>query len=282
MKADWPQRLTPPNSLHPSAPPPPPDPTSPAPDAGPVAGSSSPGGGAAEGDDAAGEFGAELDLEPLWSLLFGDPAELEPMWEFGAGFAAPEAEPEDGHAEGPWDGAPWRSTGVVAGEGAANTSLLGVPSPVAAAGFLELDPAAAAAPPGDALEATRPLDSAPHSSSPLPPCPQAPVDLEARAPELIPSCEPAAALQPAAVASSEAELEERILECTLNSVPSPPPPQDPDLGAEHGTNNNNDMSSDKLTSQTMVVIALSALAAVPRMSLPEMPHLSGGGKAKVA
>ncbi|KAF8667003.1 hypothetical protein HU200_053174 [Digitaria exilis] len=239
--------------------PPPPDPTSPAPDAGPVAGSSSPGGGAAEGDDAAGEFGAELDLEPLWSLLFGDPAELEPMWEFGAGFAAPEAEPEDGHAEGPWDGAPWRSTGVVAGEGAANTSLLGVPSPVAAAGFLELDPAAAAAPPGDALEATRPLDSAPHSSSPLPPCPQAPVDLEARAPELIPSCEPAAALQPAAVASSEAELEERILECTLNSVPSPPPPQDPDLGAEHGTNNNNDMSSDKLTSQTMVVIALSAV-----------------------
>ena len=132
--------------------PPPPDPTSPSPPpaTGPTAafseGSPAGGDGGAEGDEAGG-FSA--GLEPLWSLLFGDPAELEPMWspprEFGVGaeFAAPdpEAEADVDDAEGPWDGAPWRSTGVVAGEGPATctTTLL---NPTPAAGFSDFSIAA--------------------------------------------------------------------------------------------------------------------------------------------
>ncbi|CAN6358096.1 unnamed protein product [Urochloa humidicola] len=230
-------------------PPAPPDPTSPS--SPPATGPAAEGGGeGAEGDEAGGPgFGAEL--EHLWSLLFGDPAELEPMWSpprdfgVGAGFAAPEADADvDGHAEGPWDGAPWRSTELVPGEGA-----VAVPP---AAGLPEFgaDPAAGASP-GAMLE-VRPLDSAP-DSAPL--CPPAPVALEVRAPELIQSWEPA--LPPAAVASLEARLEE----CTLNSVSSPPPlpyPDGPDLGAEDGPNNG--PSSQKTTSGAMVVIGLPAVA----------------------
>ncbi|XP_034585860.1 DNA (cytosine-5)-methyltransferase CMT2 isoform X2 [Setaria viridis] len=229
--------------------PPPPDPASP-PATGPAA--EAPGDGAAEGDEAGGP-GFSAELEPLWSQLFGDPAdELEPMWspprEFGvvgAGFAAApeevEAEDGDGDAEGPWDGAPWRSTGLVAGEG-------GVPPPAAApSGFPEFvaDPTEAASS-GPALE-VRPLDS--DSAPPVPPCPPAPVALEVRAPELIPGCEPAL---PPPAASSEAKLEE----CTINSVPSPPAPPSPDgpeLGAEDG------YPSQKITSETMVVIGLTAV-----------------------
>ncbi|PAN16647.1 hypothetical protein PAHAL_3G074800 [Panicum hallii] len=225
--------------------PPPPDPTSPpaiSPPAAAEGSSPSPGGG----DGAAGGFSA--GLEPLWSLLFGDPAELEPMWspprDFGvgvaAGFAAPEPDADEGDAEGPWDGAPWRSTGIVAGEGAA-------------AGFPEFEPAAEASTGGAALE-VRPLDySAPDSASPVPPCSPAPVPLEVRAPDLIPSWDEPA-LPPAAV-SSEAKLEE----CTLNSVPSPPAPpspDDPDLGAEDGPNDGS--SSQKITSGAIVVVGLTA------------------------
>ncbi|RLN28488.1 DNA (cytosine-5)-methyltransferase 3-like isoform X1 [Panicum miliaceum] len=233
--------------------PPPPDSTSP-PATGPPAaaeGSSpSPGGGdggAAEGDGAAGGFSA--GLEPLWSLLFGDPAELEPMWSpprdfgvgVGAGFAAPEPDADEGDAEGPWDGAPWRSTGIVAGEGAP-------------AGFPEFEPAAEASTGGAALE-VRPLDySAPDSASPVPPCSPAPVPLEVRAPQLIPGCDEPAL--PPAAASSEAKLEEG----TLNSVPSPsapPSPDDPGLGAEEGSNDGS--SSQRITSGAMVVVGLTAV-----------------------
>ncbi|CAN6340137.1 unnamed protein product [Urochloa humidicola] len=236
-------------------PPAPPDPTSPSspPATGPdPGGSSSPvGGEGAEGDEAGGPgFGAEL--EHLWSLLFGDPAELEPMWSpqrdfgVGAGFAAPEADADvDGHAEGPWDGAPWRSTGLVAGEGAvAVPPASGLPEFVA-------DPAGGASP--AAVLEVRPLDSAPDSASLVPPCPPAPVALEVRvrAPELIPAgWEPE--LPPPTVASLEAGLEE----CTLNLVPSPPPlpyPDGPDLGADDGP------SSQKITSGAMVVIGLPAV-----------------------
>ncbi|XP_039836139.1 DNA (cytosine-5)-methyltransferase CMT2-like isoform X3 [Panicum virgatum] len=222
--------------------PPPPDPTSPPATGSPAAaeGSSpSPGGG----DGEAAEGGFSAGLEPLWSLLFGDPEELEPMWSpprdfgVGAGFAAPEPDADEGDAEGPWDGAPWRSTGIVAGEGAA-------------AAFPEFDPAAEASTGGAAPE-VRPLDySAPDSASPVPPCSQAPVPLEVRAPELVPGWDEPAL--PPAAASSEAKLEE----CTLNSVPSPPAPpsrDDPDLGAEDGS------SPQKITSGAMVVVGLTAV-----------------------
>ncbi|KAG2623795.1 hypothetical protein PVAP13_3KG081100 [Panicum virgatum] len=155
----------------------------------------------------------------------------------GAGFAAPEPDADEGDAEGPWDGAPWRSTGIVAGEGAA-------------AAFPEFDPAAEASTGGAAPE-VRPLDySAPDSASPVPPCSQAPVPLEVRAPELVPGWDEPAL--PPAAASSEAKLEE----CTLNSVPSPPAPpsrDDPDLGAEDGS------SPQKITSGAMVVVGLTAV-----------------------
>lgn len=243
-------------------PPPPPPP----PATGPTAdGSSSPPGydGAAEGDEAGGpgfSFGAEL--EPLWSQLFGDPGdELEPMWspprEFGgAGFAAApledaEADDDDadGDAEGPWDGAPWRSTGLVPCEGG------GAAVAPAAAGFREFvaDPAAAASP-APALE-VRPLDSdSAAPAPPVPPCPPAPVALEVRAPELIPGFEPAP--PPPAAAAVAASSEARLEECTLNSAPSPPAPPSPDgtdLGAEDGS------PSQKITSETMVVIGLPSV-----------------------
>ncbi|OEL35883.1 DNA (cytosine-5)-methyltransferase CMT2 [Dichanthelium oligosanthes] len=259
-------------------PPPDPSPTSPS---SPPAEASSPGGGdagAAEGDDAAG-FSA--GLEPLWSLLFGDPEELEPMWspprDFGVdvpGFAAPDPDAdaeEEGDAEGPWDGAPWRSTGLVAGEGAAAAATLGVPP---AAGFPAFEPAAPASP-GAAPEVRPPLDSVPDSSSsPVPPCSPAPV----ASPELVPGCEPA--LPPPAAASSEAELEERFhLECTLNSVPSPPAPpspdDDPDLGAEDAPD---DGSSQNITSGAMAVVIGFTAVERPEVNAAScsVPDVSGG------
>ncbi|WVZ97100.1 hypothetical protein U9M48_042658 [Paspalum notatum var. saurae] len=234
--------------------PPPPDPASPSlpPATGPGADEGSPAGsGAAEGDEPGG-FSA--GLEPLWSLLFGDPAELEPMWsppsEFGVGaeFAAPEAEAEVDEAEGPWDGSLWRTTGVVAGEGPSTTLV----HPAVATGLPEFasaatDPAEEASP--EAVVEVRP------------PCPPTPVALEVRASELIACSEPAL---PPAVASSEAKLEEGILVCTLNSVPSPPPPPFPvdlDLGADDGTNDCS--SSQNISSGAMVVIGLAETEECP-------------------
>uniref|UniRef100_A0A0A8Y5Q2 DMT904 n=1 Tax=Arundo donax TaxID=35708 RepID=A0A0A8Y5Q2_ARUDO len=245
--------------------PPPPDPVSPSSQPTAGAADASPGGGG-DGDGAEGgeEGGFSAGLEPLWSLLFGDP-ELEPMWSpprgFGVGaeFAAPEAEAEVEDAGGPWDGAPWRSTGVVVGEGAATTLAL----PTVAAGFPEFE--TAASDPSAAAEAVspeaglevRPLESAaPDSSSPLSPCLPTPVDLEVRAPEPIAGSE--AALSPV-VASSGGNLEERMLECTLNSVPSPPPlpsPDDLDLEAEDAPKDW--CSPEDIASGAMVVIGLDA------------------------
>ncbi|KAJ1262190.1 hypothetical protein BS78_09G088600 [Paspalum vaginatum] len=229
---------------------------------GPAAAEGSPAGGdggAAEGDEPGG-FSA--GLEPLWSLLFGDPAELEPMWspprEFGVGveFADPEAEAEVDDAEGPWDGAPWRSTGVVAGEGPTTTLV----HPAAATGLPEFAPAATVS----AEEAS------PESIVEVrPPCPPTPVALEVRAPELIACSEPAL---PPAVASSEAKLEEGILVCTLNSVPSLPPPPSPvdlDLGADDGTNH---------CSGALVVIGLAeAERPVNNAANCSMSDAAGGG-----
>ncbi|KAL6624503.1 hypothetical protein ACP70R_031824 [Stipagrostis hirtigluma subsp. patula] len=236
-------------------PPPPPDP--------PISPSSPPASAAADGsqggDDGGEEGGFSAGLEPLWSLLFGDP-ELEPMWSpprgfgvsVGADFAAAEADAEVDDAGGPWDGAPWRSTGVVAGEGAASTTLV---PPTEAAGFPEFgpaasDPAAAAVDAASSeavLEAT-PLESVPDSASPVPPCSPPPVALAVVAPEL-----------PPAVASSEASVDEKMLECTLNSVPSPPPlpfDHDIDLGAENSPKARS--SSQKIASGDMVVFGLDA------------------------
>ncbi|KAL6864864.1 hypothetical protein ACP4OV_016015 [Aristida adscensionis] len=244
--------------------PPPPDPVPPpSPRASAPAADGSQGGGDGDGG-AEGGFGA--GLEPLWSILFGDP-ELDPVWwppppDFGvgAGFAAAEAEPEveDDAAGGPWDGAPWRSTGLVAGEGAA-AAVLAPPTEAAAAavaaiGFPEFGPAAsdpAAAPLGAAspevvLE-VGPLEPAPDSSSAVPPCSSPPVaDQEVRAPEL-----------PSVVASWEANLEERMLECNLNAMPSPPRqafPDDPVLEAEKAP----EESSPKIDSGGMADIGLDA------------------------
>ncbi|RLN00899.1 DNA (cytosine-5)-methyltransferase 3-like isoform X1 [Panicum miliaceum] len=119
--------------------------------------------------------------------------------------------------------------------------------------FPEFEPTAQASTGGAALE-VRPLDySASESASPVPPCSPAPVPLEVRAPELIPSWDEPAL--PPAAASSEAKLEE----CTLNSVPSPPAPpspDDPDLGAEDGPDDGS--SSQKITSGAIVVVGLTA------------------------
>ncbi|XP_062179243.1 DNA (cytosine-5)-methyltransferase CMT2-like isoform X2 [Phragmites australis] len=241
--------------------PPPPDPSSPP--AAPAAAEGTPAGGDDDGGPEEGGFSA--GLEPLWSLLFGDP-ELEPMWSpprgFGVGaeFAAPEAEAEVDDAGGPWDGAPWRSTGVVPGEGASTTLVL----PTAAASFEEFEPAASdpvAAAGETSSEAgleVRHLESVLDSSSPVPPCWPTPVALEVRAPEPMPGSGPA--LSPA-VASSEHNLEERMLECTLNSVPSPPPlpsPDGADLEAEDAHKDGYPYPPEKTASGAIVVISLDA------------------------
>ncbi|TVU07148.1 hypothetical protein EJB05_47190, partial [Eragrostis curvula] len=203
-------------------PPPPPDPISPSAEG-------SPGGGAEDGGFSAG-------LEPLWSILFGDPP-LEPMWspprEFGVGeeFAGPEAEVDDAGG-GPWDGAPWRSTGVVPDERPATP-------PVPAVGF----PGSETASPGAVLE-VRPLQSIPDSSSsPVEECASEPIACT----ELVPS------------ASSAENLGEMMLMCTLNSVPSPPPSPSPDnldLEAEEAPKDG--CSPEKIAAGAMVVIALDA------------------------
>nr|XP_015639451.1 DNA (cytosine-5)-methyltransferase CMT2-like isoform X2 [Oryza sativa Japonica Group] len=218
---------------------PPPDPVSPPP---PAADEGSPGGD--DGAEDAGGFSAGLDS--LWTALFGSPEELEPMWSpprgFGVGaeFAAAEVEPEIMDvAGGPWDGAPWRSSGVVAGEGAA-TALV---PPTAAAGFAEFEPAApidsypagaAAASLGDVPEVSA-LDSGVDCSPDPPPSSSPPVDFDARGFDPVADSAPAMESPlPPSVASSEANLDGRMLDCTLNSVPSPPlaSPYEVGLGAE--------------------------------------------------
>uniref|UniRef100_A0A0D3G4P2 DNA (cytosine-5-)-methyltransferase n=1 Tax=Oryza barthii TaxID=65489 RepID=A0A0D3G4P2_9ORYZ len=218
---------------------PPPDPVSPPP---PAADEGSPGGD--DGAEDAGGFSAGLDS--LWTALFGSPEELEPMWSpprgFGVGaeFAAAEVEPEIMDvAGGPWDGAPWRSSGVVAGEGAA-TALV---PPTAAAGFAEFEPAApidsspagaAAASLGDVPEVSA-LDSGVDCSPDPPPSSSPPVDFDARGFDPVADSAPAMESPlPPSVASSEANLDGRMLDCTLNSVPSPPlaSPYEVALGAE--------------------------------------------------
>uniref|UniRef100_A0A0D9ZVW8 DNA (cytosine-5-)-methyltransferase n=1 Tax=Oryza glumipatula TaxID=40148 RepID=A0A0D9ZVW8_9ORYZ len=226
---------------------PPPDPVSPLPPAAAADEGSPGGGGGDDGAEDAGGFSAGLDS--LWTALFGSPEELEPMWSpprgFGVGaeFAAAEVEPEIMDvAGGPWDGAPWRSSGVVAGEGAA-TALV---PPTAAAGFAEFEPAApidsspagaaaaAAASLGDVPEVSA-LDSGADCSPDPPPSSSPPVDFDARGFEPVADSAPAMESPlPALVASSEANLDGRMLDCTLNSVPSPPlaSPYEVGLGAE--------------------------------------------------
>ncbi|KAL5202637.1 hypothetical protein ABZP36_013589 [Zizania latifolia] len=210
--------------------PPPPDPIS------PPAAEGSPGGDdGEEGGESAGGFSA--GLEPLWTALFGSPEELEPMWSpprgFGVGaeFASAEVESEMEDGGGPWDGAPWRSTGVVAGEDAA---MAFVP-PTAAAGFaeFELAPTNAAADAAflDAVPEVSALDSVADCSAEPTLSLSPPVALETRVlgsvAESVPVLE---SPLPPPVASEEASLDGRMLECT----PSPPlpSPNDGDLMAE--------------------------------------------------
>ncbi|KAF0927340.1 hypothetical protein E2562_031953 [Oryza meyeriana var. granulata] len=235
---------------------PPPGPVSP-----PAAAEGSPGGaddGAEGGGEDAGGFSA--GLEPLWTALFGSPEELEPMWSpprgfgvVGAEFAAAEVEPEMDVAGGPWDGAPWRSTGVVAGEGAA-TALL---PPTAAAGFAEFEPGPIGSSAGavslDAVPEVSALDSGADCSPGPPLSSSPPVDLEVRAFEPVVDSPPAleSPLQPS-VASSEANLEGTMLDCTLNSVPSPPLASD-DICLEAADPIKDSSPWDKVDWGTMVV-----------------------------
>ncbi|KAM0930754.1 hypothetical protein ACQ4PT_000686 [Festuca glaucescens] len=239
---------TPPhNPISPPSPPPVAD-GSPAADAG------------AGGEQADGGFGA--GLEPLWSLLFGTPEELEPMWspprefdvsaEFAAAVADPEPLVDDGG--GPWDGAAWRSTGLVAGEG----STRALSPPTAAPGFAEFD-----LPASDSSEGApevRPLDH----YSPMPESPSTPVavdmreklvfisDISAPVPESVPS--PAAACL-------EANVQESAPECTLNTMPSPPATSGDDadlVRLETENASNYCSSSEKIASASMAAVDLNA------------------------
>src|SRR4051812_44396121 len=105
----------------------------------PVADGSPPADTGPDGDEPDGGFSA--GLEPLWSLLFGTPEELEPMWSPPRGFhvaadfaaAVPARDPLVDEGGGPWDGAAWRSTGLVAGEPSPRPRA--PPPPPAAPGF---------------------------------------------------------------------------------------------------------------------------------------------------
>nr|XP_051181896.1 DNA (cytosine-5)-methyltransferase CMT2-like isoform X7 [Lolium perenne]XP_051181897.1 DNA (cytosine-5)-methyltransferase CMT2-like isoform X8 [Lolium perenne] len=241
---------TPPhNPISPPSPPPVAD-GSPAADAG------------AGGEQADGGFGA--GLEPLWSLLFGTPEELEPMWspprefdvsaEFAAAVADPEPLVDDGG--GPWDGAAWRSTGLVAGEG----STRALSPPTAAPGFAEFDLPASDSSQG--APEVRPLDH----YSPMPESPSTPVavdmreklvfisDISAPVPESVPSPAPA----PACL---EANVQESAPECTLNTMPSPPATSgdDADLSRLETEDASNYCSaSEKIASASMAAVDLNA------------------------
>ncbi|XP_047090193.1 DNA (cytosine-5)-methyltransferase CMT2-like isoform X4 [Lolium rigidum] len=239
---------TPPhNPISPPSPPPVAD-GSPAADAGPG------------GEQADGGFGA--GLEPLWSLLFGTPEELEPMWspprefdvsaEFAAAVADPEPLVDDGG--GPWDGAAWRSTGLVAGEG----STRALSPPTAAPGFAVFD-----LPASDSSEGApevRPLDH----YSPMPESPSTPVavdmreklvfisDISAPVPESVPSPPPACL---------EANLQESAPECTLNTMPSPPATSGDDadlVRLETEDASNYCSASEKIASASMAAVDLNA------------------------
>uniref|UniRef100_A0A0D9WE21 DNA (cytosine-5-)-methyltransferase n=1 Tax=Leersia perrieri TaxID=77586 RepID=A0A0D9WE21_9ORYZ len=181
------------------------------------------GGGGGDGDDGAEEAGGfRAGLEPLWTVLFGSPEELEPMWSPPRGFefdAAPEVEP-DMDVAGAWDGLPWRSTGLVAGEGAGFAEFGGEIGTSAGANSVDAAPEVSALDSGADCSPELPLSS----SSP-------PVDLELRAFEPVDDSAPATDSRiPTSVASSEANLDGRMVECTLNSVPSPPFPSPDDIG----------------------------------------------------
>uniref|UniRef100_A0ACD5X0P7 Uncharacterized protein n=1 Tax=Avena sativa TaxID=4498 RepID=A0ACD5X0P7_AVESA len=234
---------TPPhNPISPPSPPPAAD-GSPAADAG------------ADGEDANGGFSA--GMESLWSLLFGTPEELEPMWspprgfDVGAEFAAAVADPEplgdDGG--GPWDGAAWRSTGLVAGEGSTRA-----PSPpTAAPGFAEFELLASDS--SEGAPEVRPLDD----YSPMPESPSTPVAVDMR--EKLVFISDSVPVLPSPQASClEANLEESAPACMLNTMPSPPVPfgDDADLEAEDGPKYCS--PSDKIASVSMAAVDLNAIA----------------------
>ncbi|CAM0872582.1 unnamed protein product [Alopecurus aequalis] len=238
---------TPPhNPISPPSPPPVAD-GSPAADAG------------ANGEEADGGFGA--GLESLWSLLFGTPEELEPMWspprgfDVGADFAAAvaDSEPLVDDGGGPWDGAAWRSTGLVAGEGSTRPPC----PPTAAPGFAEFDLPASDS--SDGAPEVRPLDD----YSPMPESPSTPVAVDMREKlvfisdsgpvlESVPS-PPAACL--------EANFKESAPGCTLNTMPSPPvpSPDDADLVPLEAEDAHNYCSaSEKIASASMAAVDLNA------------------------
>ncbi|KQK22267.1 hypothetical protein BRADI_1g66167v3 [Brachypodium distachyon] len=160
---------TPPhNPISPPSPPPVTD-GSPAPYAG------------ADGDEAAGGF--DGSLESMLERIFGPP-ELEPWsppreFDFAAEFAAVAAtdpDPLEDLGGGPWDAAPWMSTGLVACEGAAATTRAPSP-PTAAPGF-----APAPTPAFDSSEGAPEVRSLDHldNYSPMPESPSTPVAVDMR------------------------------------------------------------------------------------------------------
>ncbi|KAM3314084.1 hypothetical protein ACQJBY_033133 [Aegilops geniculata] len=214
---------TPPhNPISPPSPPPVAD-GSPAADAG------------ADGEEPAGEFSA--GLEPLWSLLFGTPEELEPMWspprgfdvgaEFAAAAAGPDPLVDDGG--GPWDGAEWRSTGLVAGEGVSATTRAPSP-PTAAPGFAEFEP-----PASDSSEGAPGVSPLEHLDdySRMPESPSTPVAVDMREKLVfVFDSTPVPESPPSPWGSClEANLKENAPTCTLNTMSSSPqlPPDDDDL-----------------------------------------------------
>ncbi|KAM3229351.1 hypothetical protein ACQJBY_060300 [Aegilops geniculata] len=242
---------TPPhNPISPPSPPPVAD-GSPAADAG------------ADGEEPAGEFSA--GLEPLWSLLFGTPEELEPMWspprgfdvgaEFAAAAAGPDPLVDDGG--GPWDGAEWRSTGLVAGEGLSATTRAPSP-PTAAPGFAEFEPPASDS--SEGAPGVRPLDHLDDYSR-MPESPSTPVAVDMREKLVFLSdSTPVPESPPSPWGSGlEANLKENAPTCTLNTMSSPPqlPPDDDDLmEAEDAPKYFS--PSDNIASASMAAVDLNA------------------------
>ncbi|KAK1651103.1 hypothetical protein QYE76_068908 [Lolium multiflorum] len=187
--------------------------------------------------------------------MWSPPREFDVSAEFAAAVADPEPLVDDGG--GPWDGAAWRSTGLVAGEG----STRALSPPTAAPGFAEFD-----LPASDSSEGApevRPLDH----YSPMPESPSTPVAVDMREklvfisdisapvpPESVPSPAPA----PACL---EANVHESAPECTLNTMPSPPATSGDDadlVRLETGDASNYCSASEKIASASMAAVDLNA------------------------
>ncbi|KAE8806087.1 DNA (cytosine-5)-methyltransferase 1 [Hordeum vulgare] len=147
--------------------------------------------------------------------------------EFAAAAAVPDPLVDDGG--GPWDGAEWRSTGLVAGEGVSATTRAPSP-PTAAPGFAEFEPPASDS--SEGAPGVRPLEHLDDYSH-MPESPSTPVAVDMREKLVFLSDTTPVPGSPPSPRGSwlEANLEENAPTCTLNTTSSPPQllPDDDDL-----------------------------------------------------